>query len=413
MRTAKLIMIVIVAWLVGGAAGTDLDLAGELVQGGLVRGQVAPDSAVWLDGRSLRVTADGWFVLGFGRDAPASAELLVRAPTGEERRHILQIAPRTYRVQRIDGLPPRTVTPSEADLARIRADAGLLDAAKGRDTAARGFIEQMAWPVIGPISGVFGSQRILNGEPRTPHRGVDVAAPAGTPVGAMAGGVVSLAETDMYFTGGTVMLDHGHGLHSIYVHLDEVRVTVGQQLRQGQTLGTVGATGRATGTASTLGRVLVRSGGRPRAAGRRHAGARPRPEKLRRSWPAARPTRRQGRHRQAFLAILAQLVAQRADRDTEDGGGDGAIARRVAKRLQDQIALDLGHRTADEGPVGAGSVCGAVALQHQIVDADLVAHRQQDRPMHAVLELAHIAPPVVSLQDAPWPRCRADDAAGR
>jgi murein DD-endopeptidase MepM/ murein hydrolase activator NlpD len=247
MRAAPPIMIVVVAWLLGSAAATELDLAGELVQGGLVRGKVAPDTVVWLDGRSLRVTADGWFVFGFGRDAPASAELLTRAPNREERRHILQIAPRTYRVQRIDGLPPRKVTPSEADLAKIHADAALLDAAKERDTVARGFTEQMTWPAIGPISGVYGSQRILNGEPRTPHRGVDVAAPAGALVGAVASGVVSLAEADMYFTGGTVMLDHGHGLHSIYVHLGEVRVTVGQQLRQGQTLGTVGATGRATG----------------------------------------------------------------------------------------------------------------------------------------------------------------------
>ena len=247
MRTAKIVMTVLGAWLVGGAAGAEVDLAGELVQGGLVRGQVAPDSAIWLNGRPLRVTSDGWFVLGFGRDAPASAELMVRAPTGEERRHVLQIAPRTYRVQRIDGLPPRQVAPSEEDLAKILEEAALLNAARKHDTAARGFVEQVAWPVTGPISGVYGSQRILNGEPRTPHRGVDVAAPAGTPVGAMASGVVSLAETGMYFTGGTVMLDHGHGLHSIYVHLDEVRVTVGQQLRRSQTLGTVGATGRATG----------------------------------------------------------------------------------------------------------------------------------------------------------------------
>jgi murein DD-endopeptidase MepM/ murein hydrolase activator NlpD len=240
-------MIVAVIWLLGGAAGTDLDLAGELKQGGLVRGRVPPDTAVWLDGRSLRVTTDGWFVFGFGRDAHASAELLIKGPNGEEQRHILQIAPRTYPIQRIDGLPPREVTPSEADLARIHADAALLKAAKARDSVARGFTEQMAWPATGPISGVYGSQRILNGEPRTPHGGVDIAAPAGTLVGAMASGVVSLAETGMYFTGGTVMVDHGHGLHSIYVHLDEVRVTVGQQLRQGQTLGTVGATGRATG----------------------------------------------------------------------------------------------------------------------------------------------------------------------
>jgi murein DD-endopeptidase MepM/ murein hydrolase activator NlpD len=246
-RAAPPIMIVVVAWLLGGAAGTDPDLAGELVQGGLVRGQVPSDTAVWLDGRLLRVTADGWFVFGFGRDAPASAELRIKTPNGKERRHTLQIAPRTYRVQRIEGLPPREVTPSQADLAKIHADAALLNAAKARDSVIRGFTEQMTWPVIGPISGVYGSQRILNGKPRTPHRGIDVAAPAGTLVGAMASGVVSLAETGMYFTGGTVMLDHGHGLHSIYVHLGEVRVTVGQQLRQGQTLGTVGATGRATG----------------------------------------------------------------------------------------------------------------------------------------------------------------------
>lgn len=250
MRAARSIVILFVAWLASGGTGTagaELELVGELVQGGLVRGRVAPESAVWLDGRALRVTSDGWFVIGFGRDAPASAELSVRPPGGEERRHLLQIEPRAFPVQRIDGLPPRQVVPSEADLAKIRADASLLDAARGRDTGARGFTEQMAWPVTGPISGVYGSQRILNGQPRTPHRGLDIAAPRGSPVGAMASGVVSLAETDMYFTGGTVMLDHGHGLHSIYVHLEQVRVTVGQRLSRGQTLGTVGATGRATG----------------------------------------------------------------------------------------------------------------------------------------------------------------------
>ncbi len=237
----------VATWLLGGGVAEDLDLAGDLVQGGLVRGRVAPDSSVWLDGRPLRVTMDGRFVFGFGRDAPDAAELVVKAPNGEERRHPLQIARRTYRVQRIDGLPPGKVTPSEAELAKIRADSALLAAAKGRDTAASGFAEQLAWPAIGPISGVYGSQRILNGKPRESHRGVDIAAPAGTPVGAMASGVVSLAETDMYFTGGTVMLDHGHGVHSVYAHLDEVRVTVGQRLTQGQTLGTIGSTGRATG----------------------------------------------------------------------------------------------------------------------------------------------------------------------
>jgi murein DD-endopeptidase MepM/ murein hydrolase activator NlpD len=172
---------------------------------------------------------------------------VVRHPDGQEERRDLEIAERSYRIQRIDGLPPREVTPSEQDLARIRADAVLLEAAKQLDTSGRGFIEPMTWPALGRISGIYGSQRILNGEPRSPHRGVDVAAPAGTPVGAMASGVVSLAETAMYYTGGTVMVDHGHGLHSIYAHLREVLVEVGQRLAQGATVGTVGATGRATG----------------------------------------------------------------------------------------------------------------------------------------------------------------------
>jgi murein DD-endopeptidase MepM/ murein hydrolase activator NlpD len=246
MRTVRRIAIVVVAWLVGGAAGT-MELDGNLVQGGLVRGRVAPGSAVWLDGRALPVAEDGRFVFGFGRDAPASAELSVRTPAGDERRRVLRVAPRDYQIQRIDGLAPRQVSPSEADLARIGAESEQLDQAKRRETAGLGFAEQAIWPVTGPISGIYGSQRILNGEPRAPHRGVDVTAPEGTPVGAMASGVVLLAEEGMYFTGGTVMVDHGHGLHSIYAHLAEVRVTVGQRLRQGQTLGAVGATGRATG----------------------------------------------------------------------------------------------------------------------------------------------------------------------
>lgn len=230
-----------------GAQASELHLEGSLRQGGLVRGQVAPGSAVWLDGQELRVSADGWFVFGFGRDAAPRAELVVRHRDGGEDRRALDIARRTYEVQRIEGLPPRQVTPSEEDLARIRAEAKLIAAAKARNSDGLGFIQEVTWPALGPISGIYGSQRILNGEPRSPHRGVDVAAPAGTPVGAMASGVVSLVEPDLYFTGGTVMIDHGHGLHSIYVHLQDVLVEVGQHLAQGAPLGTVGATGRATG----------------------------------------------------------------------------------------------------------------------------------------------------------------------
>ncbi|HLT01759.1 MAG TPA: hypothetical protein VK001_06250, partial [Geminicoccaceae bacterium] len=151
-----------------GAQASELHLEGDLVQGGLVRGQVSPGSAVSLDGRELRVSADGWFVFGFGRDAPPRAELVVRHADGHEERRTLDVAPRTYQVQRIDGLPPRQVTPSEEDLVRIQAEAELIEAARARNSEGRGFAEKVTWPTLGPISGVYGSQRILNGKPRTP-----------------------------------------------------------------------------------------------------------------------------------------------------------------------------------------------------------------------------------------------------
>jgi murein DD-endopeptidase MepM/ murein hydrolase activator NlpD len=243
---AALVLICVPGVLLGGPA-SELHLEGELIQGGVVRGRVAPGSAVWLDGRELRVSGEGYFVFGFGRDARPRAELVVRHSDAREDRRTLEVAVRTYRVQRIDGLPPRQVTPSEADLARIRVDAALIEAAQARNSGGLGFTQEVAWPALGRISGIYGSQRILNGEPRAPHRGVDVAAPAGTPVGAMASGIVSLARSDLYFTGGTVMIDHGHGLHSIYAHMRDVLVEVGQAVAQGAPLGTVGATGRATG----------------------------------------------------------------------------------------------------------------------------------------------------------------------
>jgi murein DD-endopeptidase MepM/ murein hydrolase activator NlpD len=241
------LVLVCVSGVLIGAHGSALQLEGELVQGGLVRGRIAPGSAVWLDGRELRVSGEGHFLFGFGRDARPRAELAVRYPDGHEDRRTLDVATRPYRVQRIDGLPPREVTPTEEDLARIRAEAKLIEAAKARDSDRLGFTQEAAWPALGPISGIYGSQRILNGEPRAPHRGVDVAAPAGTRVAAMASGIVSLARPDLYFTGGTVMIDHGHGLHSIYAHMQDVLVEVGQGVAQGAPLGTVGATGRATG----------------------------------------------------------------------------------------------------------------------------------------------------------------------
>jgi murein DD-endopeptidase MepM/ murein hydrolase activator NlpD len=229
------------------ARAAELGLEGDFLQGGLVFGQAAPGAVVTLDGRRVRVTDAGRFIFGFGRDAPPNAVLEVAWPDGNVETRRLAVAKRDYKIQRIDGLPPKMVTPPDEVLARIRAENARIAEARAVDRAEPLFESGFVWPVLGPISGVFGSQRVLNSEPRRPHYGVDVAAPPGTPVTAPAGGVVAIAHPDMYFTGGTVVLDHGHGLTSVYSHLQEVWAREGARLRQGDPIGSVGATGRATG----------------------------------------------------------------------------------------------------------------------------------------------------------------------
>ena len=243
---AVLFGLLMALWPLAAGAG-ELRLEGDFVQGGLVRGAAAPGSEVRLEDRNVRVSEAGHFIIGFGRDAPANAVLEVAWPDGRvEMRHLV-IGKRAYKVQRIDGLPPKMVTPPEDVLARIREENARIAAARAADRPEALFESGFAWPAIGPITGVFGSQRVLNGQPRRPHFGVDIAAPAGTPVAAPADAVVAIAHPDMYYTGGTVLLDHGHGLTSVYSHLQEVWVKEGARLRQGDPIGTVGATGRVTG----------------------------------------------------------------------------------------------------------------------------------------------------------------------
>lgn len=230
-----------------GRAEPPLALDGALSQGGLVTGRTAPGARVRLDGRPIRATEDGLFLLGFGRDAGPRAVLEIVATDGQVLRRDLTVAARDWPVTRIDGLPPRKVTPAPEDLARIEADSALIRAARARDSATAWFRGGLDWPVAGPISGVFGSQRILNGEPRAPHSGTDIAAPAGAPVAAAAPGRVTVAAPDMFFTGMTVMIDHGHGLATVYAHLSRIAVAVGELVTRGQTIGAVGASGRASG----------------------------------------------------------------------------------------------------------------------------------------------------------------------
>lgn len=231
-----------------GAPASDLAIGGDLVQGGLVTGRAPPGSVVEVEGRTLRVAPDGRFLFGLGRDAGPAVELVLRYPDGRIRRQTLEIGERSFEVQRIDGLPPAKVTPRTPDqVAQIEREARAIQSARAGDSALAAAFETARWPLAGPVTGVFGSQRILNGQPRSPHKGVDVAAPHGTPVQPILPGAVTLAATGMYFTGGTVVIDHGHGLHSIYAHLDAVTVEVGEAVSEVTMIGRVGATGRATG----------------------------------------------------------------------------------------------------------------------------------------------------------------------
>ena len=224
-----------------------LELDGQFVQGGLVMGRVQPGSNVTLDGEAVEIATNGAFVFGFGREAQETASLVVIGPDGAKTERTLTVAKQAYDIQRIDGLPERKVTPDPEAVKRIRADNELIWSVRGTMTADTRFLSGFAWPVEGRISGVFGSQRILNGKPRSPHNGVDVAAPTGTPILAPADGVVALVHDDMFYTGKTVMLDHGLGLTTVYAHMDSISVVEGQVVRQGAPLGTVGMTGRATG----------------------------------------------------------------------------------------------------------------------------------------------------------------------
>lgn len=281
-RCGRTLALALVALAIAGSAPAAVTIDGEPVQGALLIGHAPPGARVELDGRPLALADDGRFLIGLGRDAPATMRLRVRLPDGTREERRLAVRQRRYTVQRIDGLPPKQVSPPPATLERIRAEQALIDAARARLTPVTWFDSGFEWPLTGRISGVYGSQRVLNGRPRRPHFGVDVAAPAGTPVRAPAAGVVALAQPDLYFTGGTLIIDHGLGLSSIFAHLSRLLVVDGEHVQRGTVVGEVGATGRATGPhlhwGMNLGTVRLDpalvAGPMPRSA---RAAVRPRP----------------------------------------------------------------------------------------------------------------------------------------
>lgn len=248
-RAVRALLAVLLVGIATPAAAHEppLELDGELAQGSLVVGRTDPEARVRFAGAPVRVSPEGVFLIGFGRDAPRTRELVVELPDGRRLERTLEIARRDYDIQRIEGVPPETVTPPPEAMERIRRDVRLIKAARRRNDARTDFLAGFTWPVEGRITGVYGSQRFYNGEPRRPHYGIDIAAPAGTVVRAPAPGIVTVAEPDMYFSGGTLLLDHGHGLSSALLHMRRLYVDVGARVQAGDALGEVGAGGRATG----------------------------------------------------------------------------------------------------------------------------------------------------------------------
>ncbi|MDZ4730706.1 MAG: M23 family metallopeptidase [Xanthomonadales bacterium] len=222
-------------------------ISGEVIQGGLIFGQSQPGSTVTLDGESVLTSADGHFVIGFDRDESGTRELVISSPAQMPETMALTVQARQYDVERVDGLPPRTVTPDPEAAERIKQEAAMVASARRLRDQRIDYLYGFEWPAAGRISGVYGSQRVLNGEPGRPHYGLDIAAPTGDPVYAPAGGIVTLAYDDMYFSGGTLIVDHGQGLSSTFLHLSEILVETGSTVSQGDLIARIGATGRASG----------------------------------------------------------------------------------------------------------------------------------------------------------------------
>jgi len=231
------------------AAPPGLQLQGRFQQGGFAIGRTAPRARVMLEGEDMgAASAEGLFVVGFDRDGPPLAEIRVVTPDGEAV-HKAEIARGVFDIQRINGLPEDQVSPSNPVLLqRLQAEAARKAAGFASRADLDDFRDGFALPVHGyRLAARFGGQRILNGEPKRPHYGDDLAAPVGTPVTAPAAGVVSFAETGLHYEGGLIMIDHGQGLISCYLHLSRVGVSHGQAVRRGELIGAVGKEGRATG----------------------------------------------------------------------------------------------------------------------------------------------------------------------
>ena len=224
-----------------------VEFNGKFIQGHFIIGKTESDTKVLIDKKEVRVSDDGYFVFGISRDR--KYDVVINLNKGDNKQKIVKkVQKRKYNIQKIDGLDEKKVTPPKEVYERIKIENKLIGDAKAIDSNLTFFQNKFIIPVDNAIiSGVYGSQRILNGKPKWPHYGLDFAAEKGTKIKAMLDGIVTLAEPDLYYTGETLIFDHGHGISTLYMHMQKILVKKGQKVKQGDIIGTVGSTGRATG----------------------------------------------------------------------------------------------------------------------------------------------------------------------
>ena len=224
-----------------------IDFKGKFIQGHFIVGKTEPKSKVWIDKRSIKVSEDGFFAFGIDRDRKYDI-VITKENDGKKVKIIKKVQKREYKIQRIDGLPEKKVTPPKEVYDRISRENKIISNARSINSNLTFFKNKFIFPLDNAIiTGVYGSQRILNGKPKWPHYGVDFAAKEGTQIRAMLDGTATMVEKDLFYTGGTLIFDHGHGISTLYMHMKEIYVEKNQKVKQGEIIGTVGSTGRSTG----------------------------------------------------------------------------------------------------------------------------------------------------------------------
>ena len=223
-----------------------IEFKGSFIQGSFIVGKTSPENKIKIDKKEIRISNKGYFVFGIDRDRDFDVTILITNNSKTET-VVKKVYKRKYKIQRIDGLPENKVTPPKEVYDRIKSENNKIGEARAINSNLVFFKEQFIMPVNGIITGVYGSQRILNGKPKWPHYGIDIAAKKGTKIKSSGTGIVTMAENDLYYTGGTIIMDHGHGISTIYSHLENIYVEVGEEITKGDIIGTVGSTGRSTG----------------------------------------------------------------------------------------------------------------------------------------------------------------------